>query len=243
METPLVPPVPARSAVLSLLLGADPPSLSGREIVGAMGLFGVSESTTRVALTRMVAGGDLTRSDAVYTLSERLRERQRAVEPPEQRPWNGDWEMAVVTAGSRTPSERVALRAEMRRQRMGELREGVWLRPANVQRAWSASVRQDVTFFSSQPTEDPGALAGELWDLPAWSDRARQYLDALAAVEDEPTRYRTMVAAVHHLQTDPLLPAELLPPQWPGAALAAVYADYRAWLRALPEGFFTPTGR
>ena len=47
-----------------------------REIVGAMRLFGIAESTTRVALTRMVAGGDLIRDDTGHTLSERLVQRQ-----------------------------------------------------------------------------------------------------------------------------------------------------------------------
>ncbi|HCS55949.1 MAG TPA: PaaX family transcriptional regulator, partial [Gordonia polyisoprenivorans] len=36
MTDPLAPPVPARSAILSLLLGAHPPTLTVREIVGAM---------------------------------------------------------------------------------------------------------------------------------------------------------------------------------------------------------------
>ena len=49
-------------------------------------------------------------------------------------------------------------------------------------------------------------------------------------------------AALRHIGTDPLLPAELLPADWPGAELRAEYAAYqrafdaaaRDWFRAPP---------
>ncbi|KXP01788.1 PaaX family transcriptional regulator [Tsukamurella tyrosinosolvens] len=235
MDSALVPPVTARSAVLSLLLGANPPTLSGREIIGAMDLFGITESTTRVALTRMVANGDLTRDRGVYTLSERLAQRQRYAQPPEQRDWTGTWEMAVVTATGRSAADRVALREEMRRQRVAELREGVWTRPANLRRRWPQALLDVSVCFESRPTSDPAALAAQLWDLPAWSARGNEYLALIADVDDEPARFRTMVAAVHHLQTDPLLPAEFLPVDWPAAQLTSLYDDYRAWLAELRD--------
>lgn len=236
MDRQLVPPVSARSAVLSVLLGANPPTLSGREIVAAMDLFGVAEATTRVALTRMVAGGDLTRRDAVYTLSERLTQRQQDVEPPARREdWDGQWEMAVVTATGRRAADRVALRNEMRRQRVAELREGVWTRPANLLRPWPEQLLSVSTCFEARPLDDPAELVSRLWDLEGWAARGNEYLAALGAVPDEPTRFKTMVAAVNHLQTDPMLPDEYLPADWPAAALAATYADYRAWLARLRE--------
>ncbi|MDF0528716.1 PaaX family transcriptional regulator C-terminal domain-containing protein [Tsukamurella sp. 8F] len=223
----------ARSAVLSLLLGAHPPSLTGREIVGAMDLFGIAETTTRVALTRMVANGDLVRSDSVYTLSARLAQRQKDVEPPERGPWTGGWELAVVTTTGRSATDRVALRAEMARRRVAELREGVWTRPANLRRRWPDSLLAVATCFEAFPYDEPAELAGRLWDLESWSDRGAAYLELLAEAGDEPARFRTMVAAVHHLQTDPLLPSELLPAEWPADALTAAYSEYRRWLAAM----------
>ncbi|PRY55619.1 PaaX family transcriptional regulator [Knoellia remsis] len=236
MSSPLVPPVTARSAVLSLLLGAHPPSLSGRDIVTAMGLFGISEATTRVALTRMVASGDLTRDDAVYTLSARLIQRQRDAQPPQQRPWDGTWEMEVVTTTGRSPADRSALRTDMRRRRLAELREGVWTRPANLEQDPDGPLDEVVTRFRAQPQEDPSALAARLWDLEAWAARCRAYLDALRAAQDDGTRFFTMVAAVGHLGTDPALPPELLPADWPVDELTTVYADYRAELDQLRSG-------
>ena len=233
MTSDLVPSVSARSAVLSLLLGAQPPSLAGREIVAAMTLFGITESTTRVALTRMVSNGDLTRDDGVYTLSERLSRRQRDSHPPERVPWDGSWEMAVITTTGRSAADRAALRTTLRSLRVGELREGVWMRPANLRRAWPDDAERVSTRFEARPTDDPADLVHRLWDLDAWAARGDAYLDALAAARDEPSRFVTMVAAVNHLNTDPLLPTELLPRHWPGPALAESYAQYRAWLATL----------
>ncbi|EHN77844.1 hypothetical protein SMCF_2624, partial [Streptomyces coelicoflavus ZG0656] len=40
-------------------------------------------------------------------------------------------------------------------------------------------------------------------------------------------RLTAFAAVVRHLLEDPVLPAELLPPDWPGAALRDAYARYQ----------------
>ena len=71
-------PVSARSALLGLLMSAEVPTLSARELVAGGRLVGFSETTVRVALSRMVAADDLVRTaDGRYQLSERLSHRQR----------------------------------------------------------------------------------------------------------------------------------------------------------------------
>ncbi len=52
-------PLTARSVVASTLLGIDPPRLSTALLVRSGELFGISGPTTRVALSRMVAAGEL----------------------------------------------------------------------------------------------------------------------------------------------------------------------------------------
>src|SRR4051794_22358938 len=69
-------PLTARSAILSLLLGAHPPSATVGELVAWGRQVAVNDSAVRAALTRMVAAGDLHRDDGVYSLSDRLVERQ-----------------------------------------------------------------------------------------------------------------------------------------------------------------------
>ena len=52
-------PLSARSAALSLLLGAEPPELRGADLVRLGEAFGISGPTMRVALSRLVAAGEL----------------------------------------------------------------------------------------------------------------------------------------------------------------------------------------
>ena len=54
--------MPARSVVLSVLLGAHPAWASAAELIRLTDDFGIKEATLRVALTRMVSAGDLVRS-------------------------------------------------------------------------------------------------------------------------------------------------------------------------------------
>ncbi|CAM5741212.1 hypothetical protein MAUB1S_01574 [Mycolicibacterium aubagnense] len=80
--------------------------------------------------------------------------------------------------------------------------------------------------------DDPAGLAAILWDLPAWITTARQLLDEIALATDIPGRFVAAAAIVRHLLADPVLPAELLPADWPGEQLRQVYADFAAELIA-----------
>src|ERR1700684_4533089 len=73
---PAIRPLTARSVVLSTLLGYHPPALPVRALVRVGGLFGMAEQTIRVALTRMVATGDVTADEGVYQLNGPLVQRQ-----------------------------------------------------------------------------------------------------------------------------------------------------------------------
>ena len=48
----------------------------------------------------------------------------------------------------------------------------------------------------------------------------------------------TSAAVLRHLQADPLLPVELLPPAWPGEALRADYDRYDAAYRSVLRAWF-----
>jgi phenylacetic acid degradation operon negative regulatory protein len=72
----------------------------------------------------------------------------------------------------------------------------------------------------------PGQLAGQLWDLPGWASAGHRLLDEMAAAADIPSRFVVAAAIVRHLLTDPMLPAELLPADWPGARLRTAYHEF-----------------
>jgi phenylacetic acid degradation operon negative regulatory protein len=80
---------------------------------------------------------------------------------------------------------------------------------------------------------NPAELAGQLWDLPAWAVTGHRLLDEMTAAADVPDRFDAAAAMVRHLLTDPVLPDELLPRSWPGAALRSSYARFAAELAAL----------
>lgn len=238
MELPDVPglrPLTARSVVLSTLLGAYPPRLPARSLVRVGELFGIAEGTIRVALSRMVAAGDLRQDHGDYALTERLVHRQARQDhsrSPATRPWPGDWEIAVVTAASRSPAERTAFRARMAGLRLAEVREGTWLRPANLDRPLDVD-RAGCLVLTGRPDDDPAALAATLWDLPAWADHARRLHDALTGTDDLAASFMVSAAVLRHLLADPVLPPELVGADWPGEPLRARYEHFDARFRSV----------
>ncbi|WP_312855922.1 PaaX family transcriptional regulator C-terminal domain-containing protein [Nocardioides stalactiti] len=228
-------PLPARSVVLSLLLGSHPDRMTPAQVTSAGEHFGIPAATLRVALTRAVAAGDLVRVDGDYVLGERLVARQRrqdeAVEDAGTA-WDGTWEMAVIVVSGRSGSERAALRETLAQARLAELREGVWTRPANLRR--QASYGDPVlATFHARPDDDPARLAADLWDLAGWAADGHRLLERIASTHEPAARLAVAAHVVRHLTADPLLPRELLPRGWPGSDLRAAYAAYQVELRSM----------
>jgi phenylacetic acid degradation operon negative regulatory protein len=218
----------ARSVVLSVLLGAHPAWASASELIGLTADFGIKETTLRVALTRMVSAGDLVRSADGYRLSDRLLARQRRQDEamrPRVRAWRGSWHILIVTSVGTDARTRAALRNTMHDKRFGELREGVWMRPDNLDLELATDVQDRVRVLKARD-DAPAELAGELWNLAEWVSAGHRLLDELADAPDIPGRFVVAAAMVRHLLTDPMLPAELLPAEWPGARLRAAYHDF-----------------
>ncbi|MCV7281856.1 PaaX domain-containing protein, C- domain protein [Mycolicibacterium flavescens] len=228
----------ARSVVLSVLLGAHPAWATAGELIRLTADFGIREPTVRVALTRMVSAGDLVRSEDGYRLSDRLLTRQRrqddALDPP-LRSWDGDWTMLAVTSVGDDARTRASLRNTLQDNRFAELREGVWLRPHNLDLALPADVLRRGRLLQVRDRE-PAELAGRLWDLAGWARTGHRLLSEISAAADVPARFVVAAAIVRHLLTDPVLPAELLPPNWPGAALRSAYHDFAAELSTRRDG-------
>jgi phenylacetic acid degradation operon negative regulatory protein len=228
----------ARSVVLSVLLGAHPAWASAAELIRLTSDFGIKESTLRVALTRMVSAGDLVRSADGYRLSDRLLARQRrqddAMRPPLRR-WRGYWTTVIVTSVGTDARTRAALRTTLHHKRFGELREGVWMRPDNLELDLDAEVRARVRIVQVRD-DAPAELADQLWDLPSWARTGHRLLAELSGATDIPARFVVAAAIVRHVLTDPVLPDELLPADWPGTRLRAAYNDFAAQLLERRDG-------
>ena len=227
----------ARSVVLSVLLGAHPAWATVAELLRLTSDFGTKDSALRVALTRMVSSGDLVRSDDGYRLSDRLLARQRRQDNalnPATRDWNGDWITAVITTVGTDARTRATLRTALQDNRFGELREGVWLRPDNLDAELPAIARSRARVLRTSD-DNPTDLAHQLWHLPDWSKTGHRLLREMNAANDIPDRFAVAAAMVRHLLTDPVLPAGLLPADWPADRLRADYAEFADLLASRRE--------
>ena len=230
----------ARSVMASALLGMDPAELPVAQLVRLAGLFGISENRARVALSRMVGAGEATTDGTGrYRLAGHLVARQMRQSRSRSgftHPYDGEWVVVVVTTSGSTAEVRGARRRALSYTRLAELREGVWLRPANIEVVLPGALDDDLERMAARPA-DPVGLADRLWDLATWSAGAQSLLRALdVLVPQGPDMlgpgFELSAAVLRHLQADPLLPASLLPEGWPGERLRTTYDAWDSRYRA-----------
>ena len=245
-------PLTARGVIASTLIGTNPPLLSARRLVRVGELFGINAGTIRVALSRMVVAGEVEKRERGYELVGHLLTRRDAQSEGRATPvgrWNRSWEMVAVTGTAGSSSARSNLRSSLTRFRLGELREGLWVRPANLDPDRNPTLRSHLTpmttSFSGHPDDDPRALAARLWDLDEWSRDARELIASIEALTqtlgsvagDDPhllgPGFVESAAVLRLFSADPLLPGELEPTCWPAAALRSVYDDFDVAYRGL----------
>ena len=175
------PPLTARSVVASVLLGTEPPVMSARALVRAGTLFGLADGTVRTALSRMVSNGEL-RSPSRRPLRARWAPRGPPG-PPAGQPTSrvsaagaGTGRCGSSGPAARSAAERAELRAAARVLRLAELRDGVWLRPDNLDRSPVPRRRRHDGRAGPalhHPARRTTAIwRTELWDLADWSDAA-----------------------------------------------------------------------
>ena len=237
-------PLSARSVLATALLGADQPHLKVGELVEMAALFGISDGAARTCLWRMASAGELTGEDGIYALAGRLLERRQRVDEASRiddavhPPWDGTWELAVVSLERRSATDRLALRRAATALHLAELREGMWLRPDNLDRNRLPTLRavldQQCVHFHGAETDIPTEIVRSVFRLDDWAVDARRLtaamrdeLDVEAAGADDFTfQFALSIAAVRHLELDPLLPAEFIPRQWPARTLRSTYRRF-----------------
>lgn len=247
----------ARSVIASTLLGVDPPELPTPALVATAELLGVTPGTARVAMSRMVASGELEPTDGGYRLasspllsrSARQGLSRRGVDAD----WNRRWRIVVAPEGLGSIG-RIDLRAAFVALRFAPIRDGVWMRPDNLPTDVLVGEEEEIALHGTGFDAYPDAqvpLAARLWDLAGWAAEAKALTDDLAAchatlLRDGPTAladgFLVSAAVLRHFQADPLLPPALLAKDWPGPALRQAHHAYdvefkitlATWQRTLP---------
>jgi len=229
----------------SALLGESPPRLEVRRLVRVAALFGINENQARVALSRMAARGEVTADGpGTYVLAGRLAERAERLAVARSGAtsgFDGSWHAVVVTATGDSAGVRHRRREALRAARLAELRDAVWLRPANLALELDGELRHAVSTFLAEPEQDPVELAAGLFDLGGWARRATSLLEeldrtALDASGSLAEGFVRSAEVLRHLQRDPLLPEALLPSSWPGRDLRAAYDAFDSQFRTLLRG-------
>ncbi len=226
-------PFSARSLALSVMLGSHPPEMPARALVDLAELFGIAGGTMRTALSRSVANGEIAVHDGHYRLTERLLDRQRAQDtgrrpPPE--PWDGRWHTVVAATDQRELVDRRRFRSSMDNHRFGELRPDIWMRPANL----PMPVAAHDWIATTAPVEGIGndELVERLWDRSAITTAAGDLLGEMHRcrsgydwddVASIPELFVVSARIVRFLRSDPLLPTELTPADWPIAEVRSRY--------------------
>jgi phenylacetic acid degradation operon negative regulatory protein len=251
-------PLSARSVLASALLGSDQGCLTVAQLVAVASLFGISAGAARTCLWRMVSNGELTGDDGSYALAGRLLERRLRVDEASRIDdvaapgWDGTWELAIVSLERRSAADRLELRKAALALHLAELREGVWVRPDNLdpQRlpASQAVLDQQCTHFHGAATDVTADKVGSLFSLADWANDARALIEAMdvqleprkspGSTEDFRYEFALSIAVVRHLQLDPLLPVELVGDSWPGYTLRSTYRRFdHAFKRRMNNAF------
>lgn len=222
-------------------------------LIRLMAPFGINDRSVRTSVFRLARDGWIKASshgrESRYRLTRdgarRFDDAYRRIydRPPED--WHGAWELVLVDAV--TPRQRRALRDELAWAGFGALGSANFVRPLDPARALPsilAAAGSNERIVVAQASDLPGQrpLAAKLqraWDLRTLAADYRRFLQRFGAVierfradgEHDPAQcfaVRTMLIHAYRrvLLRDPLLPAALLPLDWPGAAAHALCRDF-----------------
>jgi phenylacetic acid degradation operon negative regulatory protein len=225
--------------------------LSG--LIRLMAPFGINDRSVRTSVFRLARSGWISASShgraSRYRLTRdgarRFDDAYRRIYDRPVEDWHGLWELVLVNAV--TPPQRRALRDELAWAGFGALGPANFIRPLDPARALPsilAMARSNQGIVVAQASDLPAQrpLAEEVeraWDLRALAADYRRFLQRFGAVierfrtagEHDPAQcfvVRTMLIHAYRrvLLRDPLLPAALLPLDWPGAAAYALCRDF-----------------
>jgi phenylacetic acid degradation operon negative regulatory protein len=206
----------------------------------------IDSGVVRTAMSRLAADGWLERSkvgrNSFYRLASKGQHTfetatQHIYDPPPS-DWTGRFELLLIG----NAWDREAARDALRDAGFGSPLPGVWVAPSGVPVPEEAAraIRLEVS-----AEDDSGRrLLSESWPLARTAEAYQKFMKTFAPLSDwlgrgealsEIDAFTARILLIHHYRRvalrDPLLPAALLPKDWPGQAARKLCGDiYRALL-------------
>ena len=204
-------------------------------VVGLLGSLDITAPAVRTAVSRMVREGWLEPAGRGYAASARARARLAEAHVRIYRtgatPWDGHWHVVTVEhQADRNTRSRVS--QSLRFLGYGALAADTWVAPRESPELAEVLRREGVRHdgFSARFQGEAAGLVSRVWDLPSLAAAYRRFAEAAgeAGVPDDPEQaFASRSGLVHawrlFLFSDPGLPEEVLPEQWPGREAAALF--------------------
>ena len=220
-----------------------------RALTQLLDVFGVGESTSRVALSRMRREGWFTTyrdgrqtSYALTARSIRMLDEGRArIFDRGRDDWDGNWRMVIYAVPEESRAERDRVRRTLTWHGFGPLAAATWISPHprldTVRGALAdlSATRMELLESRSLSRAADREMAFRCWDLESLG---RDYIELISAYQQLPApaelavlpgadalrRQVELVASYRALPfRDPDLPAALLPEGWPGRRAHALF--------------------
>ena len=229
--------------------------------------FGLNERLVRTAMARLAQAGTLESRRAgklsEYQLSQsgrvRFAEATRRIYDDSHADWNGRWTLAILAPLRAV--QRKELREELLWRGFGEIAPNVFAHPNFDSRPFAPECHKEggaakLFLFDADLTQvEPSRLVSLGWNLQElglryqrFSQRFQRVRAALqvAASLDEQSCFIVRTLLIHeyrrlHLR-DPLLPARLLPVDWPGARAAQLCREIYAAIFPASEEHLSRVG-
>lgn len=223
------------------------------DLIRLLAPFNINERLVRTSVFRLArdgwiegtSHGRVSRYRLTADGARRFDDAHRRIYDRPADDWHGDWELVLADGLAAGP--RAALRQELHWAGFGELAASAFLRPRDAARALPSvlaapAVARHAVVLRATDLPDAAPLANvttRAWDLDALAGDYRRFLHrfgsvierfAADAAQDPAQCFMVRTLLIHAyrrvLLRDPLLPAALLPLDWPGAAAYALCRDF-----------------
>ncbi|WP_019812084.1 PaaX family transcriptional regulator [Saccharomonospora halophila] len=230
-------------------------------VLDVLGRLGVSEHATRSTLSRMARRDLLDRDRRGRRVYLGLTGRSKAIlRDGETRiwrigavntHWDGTWTLLGFSMPESWQRQRHLLRSRLLWAGFGSLQGGLWIAPSTVPvepllRGLDAADHVKVFQARALPPTDVAELVHDAWDLDSLADRYRRFMAHWST--DDPRR-RTPDTLARHLllqtdwlrivRTDPRLPREHLPGDWPAEQAQHLFRRLNAELEPTARALAT----